>query len=237
MQTWQLVEQEFNNHGIDLGRLDFARDLVNPLRAKAFVQWLNNAKASRNAMFTLKDIKMLLTMNEDNPNTQTQINRLKGLFGTIDEVSQKIYDAYRARHMGQVVTQNQWILIDATMNECKKFDNMNLTDLLDSIDNLQSSLQAGSQIQAIENTLDSLRKKYKVDNRDIHKPNSEIKALSDAAQEAAFTLQRQLKEITSMMGTTPEARQIEQSLNRLNKEIANNRYYAGLLGFLSEALT
>lgn len=40
-----------------------------------------------------------------------------------------------------------------------------------------------------------------------------------------------------MMGTTPEARQIEQSLNRLNKEIANNRYYAGLLGFLSEALT
>lgn len=69
MQTWQLVEQEFNNHGIDLGRLDFARDLVNPLRAKAFVQWLNNAKASRNAMFTLKDIKMLLTMNENSPAT------------------------------------------------------------------------------------------------------------------------------------------------------------------------
>lgn len=237
MQTWQLVEQEFNNHGIDLGRLDFARDLVNPLRAKAFVQWLNNAKASRNAMFTLKDIKMLLTMNENSPATQTQINRLKGLFGNIDEVAQKIYDAYRARHMGQVVTQNQWILIDATMNECKKFNNMNLTDLLNSIDNLQSSLQAGSQVQAIEDTLESLRKRYKIDNRDIHKANSEIKSLSDAAQEAAFTLQRQLKEITSMMGTTPEARQIEQSLNRLNKEIANNRYYAGLLGFLSEALT
>lgn len=40
-----------------------------------------------------------------------------------------------------------------------------------------------------------------------------------------------------MLGSTPEAKQIEQSLNRLNKEIANNRYYAGLLGFLSEALT
>lgn len=76
------------------------------------------------------------------------------------------------------------------MNECKKFNNMNLTDLLDSIDNLQSSLQAGSQVQAIEDTLESLRKKYKIDNRDIHKANSEIKSLSDAAQEAAFTLQR-----------------------------------------------
>lgn len=74
------------------------------------------------------------------------------------------------------------------MNECKKFNNMNLTDLLDSIDNLQSSLQAGSQVQAIEDTLESLRKKYKIDNRDIHKANSEIKSLSDAAQEAAFTL-------------------------------------------------
>lgn len=237
VQTWQLVEQEFKNHGIDLGRLDFARDLVNPLRAKPFIQWLNNVKASRNAMFTLKDIKMLLTMNENSPTTQTQINRLKGLFGNIDEVAQKIYDAYRARHVGQVVTQSQQALIDATMNECKKFNNMNLADLLNSIDNLQSSLQAGSQVQAIENTLESLRKKYKIDNRDIHRVGSEIKSLSDAAQDAAFTLQRQLNGMTSTTGITPETRQMEQVLNRLNNEIANNRYYAGLLGFLSEALT
>lgn len=92
--------------------------------------------------------------------------------------------------MGQVVTQNQWILIDATMNECKKFNNMNLTDLLDSIDSLQSSIQSSSETQAIEDTLESLRKKYKIDNRDIHKANSDIKSLSDVAQEAAFTLQR-----------------------------------------------
>ena len=237
VQTWQLVQQEFNNNSIDLDRLDFARDIVNPLRAKQFVQWLNNSRATRNSLLTLKDIKILLTMNENSPAAQTQINRLKQMFGSIDEVSQKIYDAYRARHMGQVVTQNQWLLIDATMNECKKLNNMNLTNLADSIDNLQSSIQGSSEVQAIEDTLESLRKKYKIDNRDIHKANSEIKSLSDAAQEAAFTLQRQLREITSMLGTTPEARQIEQSLNRLNREIASNRYYAGLLGFLSEALT
>lgn len=140
VQTWQLVQQEFNNNGIDLGRLDFARDLVNPLRAKQFVQWLNNSRATRNSLLTLKDIKMLLTMNENSPAAQTQINRLKQMFGSINEVSQKIYDAYRARHMGQVVTQNQWLLIDATINECKKLNNMNLTDLADSIDNLQSSI-------------------------------------------------------------------------------------------------
>lgn len=237
VQTWQLVQQEFNNNGIDLGRLDFARDIVNPLRAKQFVQWLNNSRATRNSLLTLKDIKMLLTMNENSPAAQTQINRLKQMFGSIDEVSQKIYDAYRARHIGQVVTQNQWLLIDATMDECKKLNNMNLTNLANSIDSLQSSIQGSSEVQAIEGTLESLRKKYKIDNRDIYKANSEIKSLSDAAQEAAFTLQRQLREITSMLGTTPEARQIEQSLNRLNREIASNRYYAGLLGFLSEALT
>ena len=237
VQTWQLVQQEFNNNGIDLNRLDFARDIVNPLRTKQFVQWLNNSRATRNSLLTLKDIKILLTMNENSSAAQTQINRLKQMFGSIDDVSQKIYDAYRARHMGQVVTQNQWLLIDTTINECKKLNNMNLTSLANSIDNLQSSIQGSSSVQAIEDTLESLRKKYKIDNRDIHKANSEIKSLSDAAQEAAFTLQRQLREITSMLGTTPEARQIEQSLNRLNREIASNRYYAGLLGFLSEALS
>lgn len=237
VQTWQLIQQTFNNHGIDLSNLDFARDIVNPLRAKQFVQWLNNNGVTRNAMLTLKDIKMLLTMNENSPTTSTQINRLKSMFGNIDDVAQKIYDAYRARHMGQVVTQNQFILIDSTMTNCKKLNGMDFAGLLDAMDNLQSNLQAGSQIQAIEDTLDSLRKKYKIDNRDIHKASSEIKSLSDAAQEAAFTLQRQLREITSMMGTTPEAKQVEASLNRLNKEIASNRYYAGLLGFLQEALT
>lgn len=131
---------------------------------------------------------MLLTMNENSPAAQTQINRLKQMFGSIDEVSQKIYDAYRARHIGQVVTQNQWLLIDATMDECKKLNNMNLTNLANSIDSLQSSIQGSSEVQAIEGTLESLRKKYKIDNRDIYKANSEIKSLSDAAQEAAFTL-------------------------------------------------
>lgn len=236
-KSWALVEQAFFNNGIDLDSISFARNLVNPLRAKQFVEWLKNNRVTRNNLLTLQDIKMYLTMNENLPATKTQIDRLKTMFGTIDEVSQKIYDAYRARHMGQVVTQAQWMLIDSTMTECKKLNGMDVQTLLDDINDLQDNLRASSESQAVEDTLETLRKKYKVDNQEMHRVGNEINSLSDAAQEAAFTLQRQLSKLTAEMGPTAQGQQIEQALNRLTRELANNRYYSGLLGFLSEALT
>lgn len=236
-KSWDLVQQTFSKYGIDIDSLDFVRDLVNPLQIKSYVQWLRNNQATRNNIMTLQDIKMYLTMNENIPSMKSQIDRLKTMFGSIDEISQKIYDAYRARRGQSTVTASQFALMDATITDCKKLGGLDIKALLDNINDLQDNLRDNSDAQAIENTLDNLRKKYRVDSAELHQSGNEIKSLSDAAVEASYTLKRELDQLMSKVGPTAEGKKIEASLNRLTREIANNRYYTGLLGFLSEALT
>jgi hypothetical protein len=226
---WDALEQAFNTVGVDLNSFDFNRALVNANNGSNFLNWLENLKGTRNDLYTQKDIRTLLALGENS----TQVQRLKQMFGSMDDVAAKVYDAF---HRGQGYTQSQLSLMNSAMDECKKLQGLDLVTLRQEVDNEEDILTQSSPEADIKTTLEELNKKYDIDFNEIHRKGEKIRQLSHAAADAAVTLQRQLKRLKAEQGVTAETKQLEASINRLTKEIANQRYYFGVMGFLNDAL-
>lgn len=228
--VWDVMEQAFANVGIDVNNFDFNRGLVNANNGRNFLSWLENLRGTRNDLYSQKDVRTILALDENS----SQVQRLKTMFGTIDDVAAKVYDAF---HRGrQNYTQGQLTLMNAAMDNCKNMQGLDLYSLRQQVDQVGGDMDFNSSEAEIQATLEDLNKKYDLDINEIHRKGQKIKQLSHAAADAAFTLQRQLKKLKSEQGVTPEARQLETSINRLTREIANQRYYSGVMGFLSDAL-
>lgn len=228
--VWDVMEQAFANVGIDVNNFDFNRGLVNANNGRNFLSWLENLMGTRNDLYSQKDVRTILALDENS----SQVQRLKTMFGTIDDVAAKVYDAF---HRGrQNYTQGQLTLMNAAMDNCKNIQGLDLYSLRQQVDQVEGDIDFNSSEAEIQATLEDLNKKYDLDINEIHRKGQKIKQLSHAAADAAFTLQRQLKKLKSEQGVTPEARQLETSINRLTREIANQRYYSGVMGFLSDAL-
>lgn len=228
--VWDVMEQAFANVGIDVNNFDFNRGLVNANNGRNFLSWLENLRGTRNDLYSQKDVRTILALDENS----SQVQRLKTMFGTIDDVAAKVYDAF---HRGrQNYTQGQLTLMNAAMDNCKNMQGLDLYSLRQQVDQVEGDMDFNSSEAKIQATLEDLNKKYDLDINEIHRKGQKIKQLSHAAADAAFTLQRQLKKLKSEQGVTPEARQLETSINRLTREIANQRYYSGVMGFLSDAL-
>lgn len=228
--VWDVMEQAFANVGINVNSFDFNRGLVNANNGRNFLSWLENLKGTRNDLYSQRDVRTILTLDENS----SQVQRLKTMFGTIDDVAAKVYDAF---HRGkQNYTQGQLALMNAAMDNCKNMQGLDLYSLRQQVDQVEGNMNFNSSEAEIQATLEDLNKKYDLDINEIHRKGQKIKQLSHAAADAAFTLQRQLKKLKSEQGVTPEARQLETSINRLTREIANQRYYSGVMGFMSDAL-
>lgn len=228
--VWDVIEQAFANVGIDVNSFDFNRGLVNANNGRNFLSWLENLRGTRNDLYSQKDVRTILALDENS----SQVQRLKTMFGTIDDVAAKVYDAF---HRGrQNYTQGQLTLMNAVMDNCKNMQGLDLYSLRQQVDQAEGNMDFNSSEAEIQATLEDLNEKYDLDINEIHRKGQKIKQLSHAAADAAFTLQRQLKKLKSEQGITPEARQLETSINRLTREIANQRYYSGVMGFLSDAL-
>lgn len=226
---WSEVEQAFSNIGIDINSFDFNRGLVNANNSINLVNWLNNLQRTRNDLFTLKDVRTILAMDE----SSSQVQRLVQKYGTIDEAANNIYNGL---HNRGAYTPMEIALFNATMDNCKKVQGLDVAALKQSVEQVKGNLDASSEAAAIQTTLEDLNKKYDIDFHEIHRKDTEIRQLSHAAADAAVTLQRQLKKLKAEQGVTPEAKRLETSVTRLMREIANKRYYTGVMGFLSEAL-
>lgn len=229
--VWNVMEQAFANVGIDINNFDFNRNLVNANNGKNFMSWIENLKGTRNDLYSLKDVRTILAMDENS----SQVQRLKTMFGTIDEVADKIYDAF---HRGrQNYTQGQLTLMNSAMDQCKTLQGLDITALRQQVDQVEGNIDATSSEAEVQTILEDLDKKYDIDIHEIHRKLGEpIKNLSHAASDAVYTLKRQLNKIKSEKGITTEAQNLESTINRLTKEIANKRYYIGVMGFLDHAL-
>lgn len=228
--VWNVMEQAFANVGVDINSFDFNRSLVNANNGKNFMSWIENLRGTRNDLYSLKDVRTILAMDE----SSSQVQRLKTMFGTLDDVADKVYDAF---HRGrQNYTQGQLTLMNAAMNQCKTLQGLDIAALRQQVDQVESNISSNSSEAEIQATLEDLNKKYNIDINEIHRKGMDIEKLSDAAADAAFTLQRQLKKLKSEQGVTPEVIQLKASIDRITREIANQRYYSGVMGFLSDAL-
>ena len=228
LQQWDILKQAINSIGIDIESADLNKSVYNATNARNAVQQMHNVQLTDNKYLDRKEIKDLLVFNE----SSTQVQRLKQMFGTLDEVAQKIYDSYRTGG----VTPSQRTLIDATLANCKKYNGLDVNAVLNQIEGVEQAI-GNTEEGKIEDTIKSLNKKYNLDFNEIVLVGNNIRSLSQAASEAAVTLQRQLKKMKAEQGVTPETTRLEQSLHTLMREINNNRYYMGILGFLSEAST
>lgn len=230
--VWGVMEQAFANAGLDINSFDFNKELVNANRGREFLGWLENIRGSiRNDLFSQKEVRTILALDENS----TQVQRLKQMFGTMDDVAARVYDAF---HRGRAsYTQGQLTLMESAMNDCKSVPGVDVTALRQQVDQVEGGLDSNSREVEVQATLDDLNQKYDINFNEIHRKDRKIRQLSHAAADAAVTLQRQLKRLKAEQGVTPEARQLEASINRLTREIANQRYYSGVMGFLSGALT
>lgn len=228
--VWGVMEQAFANVGIDINGFDFNRSLVNANNGKNFLNWIENLRGTRNDLYSQRDVRTILALDENS----SQVQRLKTMFGTIDKVAAKVYDAF---HRGrQNYTQDQLTLMNAAMDNCKNIQGLDMSLLKQQVNQIESDIDANNPESGIQSTLEDLDRKYDLDVNEIHRKGEEIKQLSHAAADAAFTLQRQLKRLKSEQGITTETRQLEASVNRLVREIANKRYYSGVMSFLNDAL-
>lgn len=228
LQQWDILKQAINSIGIDIESADINKSVYNATNARYAVQQMHNIQLTDNKYLDRKEIKDLLVFNE----SSTQVQRLKQMFGTLDEVAQKIYDSYRTGG----VTPSQKTLIDATLVNCKRYNGLNVDAVLNQIESVEQAI-GNTEEGKIEDTIKSLNRKYRLDFNEIVLVGNNIRSLSQAASEAAVTLQRQLKKMKAEQGVTPETTRLEQSLHTLMKEINSNRYYMGILGFLNEAST
>ena len=228
LQQWDILKQAINSIGIDIESADINKSVYNATNARYAVQQMHNIQLTDNKYLDRKEIKDLLVFNE----SSTQVQRLKQMFGTLDEVAQKIYDSYRTGG----VTSSQKALIDATLANCKKYNGLDVNAVLNQIESVEQAI-GNTEEGKIEDTIKSLNKKYNLNFNEIVLVGNNIRSLSQAASEAAVTLQRQLKKMKAEQGITPETTRLEQSLHTLMKEINSNRYYIGILGFLNEAST
>lgn len=228
LQQWDILKQAINSVGVDIESADLNKSVYNATNAKNAIQQMHNIQLTDNKYLDKKEIKDLLVFNE----SSTQVQRLKQMFGTLDEVAQKIHDSYRTGG----VTSSQKALIDSTLTNCKKYNGLDVNAVSNQIDSVEQAI-GNTEEGKIEDTIKSLNKKYNLDFNEVVLVGNNIRSLSQAASEAAVTLQRQLKKMKAEQGVTPETTRLEQSLHTLMKEINSNRYYIGILGFLNEAST
>lgn len=226
LQQWDILKQAINSIGIDIESADINKSVYNATNARNAIHQMRNIQLTDNKYLDRKEIKDLLVFNE----YSTQVQRLKQMFGTLDEVAQKIYDSYRTGG----VTSSQRALIDSTLTNCKKYNGLDVNAVSNQIESVEQAI-GNTEEGKIEDTIKALNRKYNLDFNEIVLVGNNIRSLSQAASEAAVTLQRQLKKIKAEQGITSETTRLEQSLHTLMKEISSNRYYAGILGFLSEA--
>lgn len=227
MQIWDAVKHVFNGIGIDITSPDIDKELVNAVRGEAFVQWLHNTQRTSNNVIPRNHIKILLQISE----SIQPVQRLKQIFGDLDAVADKIYEAYRVRG---AVTTNQFTLIDHAMNLCKQYNGLDLNALEQQVASIKQ-VESTSPEASLQQIIDDLHKQYNINVDEIHLQGEKIKSLKDAAAEAAVTLQRQLREIQDRLGPTAEAKTVEQALTAITRDIQSNKYYVGVLKFLQEA--
>lgn len=239
LAMWGVIEQAFAGIGIDVNGFDFNKNLVNANNSKGFLSWLKNLEGTRDGLYSQMDIRTILAMDENS----SQVQRLKRMFGTIDEVAEKIYDAF---HSGtHNYTQDQLNLMHSAIYNCKKVQGLDLVSLQQQVDQVEGSTTVNSILTSditlseedISKTLKELDEKYNISFNEMHRKRDRITQLSHAAEDAAFTLKRQLRKLKAKEGVTSEVKDLESLTIKLTREVANKKYYSGIMGFLGHALS
>lgn len=226
--AWNVYKQVFNGIGIDIENMpSYLNDTFNAFN-DTLVKQLQVLKLIAIDNAYKKDALILFNLD---PNS-AHIQRLINSFGSIEAAAQALDDI---NHGSNSYTTGQKVLLKRAFNHCQQMQGLNLDDLSNQIDQMTLQVITSSPEENILHTLHVLNKKYKIDINEIHRISEEIHTLSQAATDAAFVLQRKVRELERQQGSNAEGKRIESIVNRILKELDNKRYYRGVLDFLDES--
>lgn len=228
LKVWEVYKQAFKAAGVDIEQMPAEVQSTFSANNTYLAQQLINFKYTRVSDLYKKDALILLGVNAHLPQVQRLINE----FGSIEEAAQFIDDVNRDV---KTPTTEQKHLVNNAVTEAKKFKNLDLNALKQQVDTMMQNVVESSPEGAIRETLHKLYKQYKINVDEIHKINSNVDSLSDAATEALYVLQRQVRQLEKERGNNEEGKRLSRTINQLMREIDSKKYYLGITQFLGEA--
>ena len=228
LQAWELYRNTFNNIGVDIETLpEEVRNIFNANNL-TLAQDLLNLKNSRINYLYKDNALVLFNLYASSP----QVQRLVGSFGSLDAAAEAVSNVNHG--VGNYSSAQLRLLVNA-VNYALQFNGLNLNALKQQVDQLVGQITSSSPEELVRNTLHKLNKKYKIDINEIHRTTDKIKTLSDAVAESIFVLERQIREIEKNEGSVDEAKRLHEIKDSLLKELANKKYYSGILKMMNKA--
>ena len=228
LKIWEAEKQVFAAVGINIENMpQEIRNIFTPTNT-SLVSYLQNLQ--RITIGNMFKTDALLLFNMD-PNS-AEVTRLIQNFGSIDAAAEALNNI---NHGIGNYTNGQKTLLARAITKCKQYKGIDLDALKTQVNQMSQQVIQSSPEEAVRQTLHQLNKKYKIDINEIHRIGNIINTLSEAATDAAVTIQRQIRQLEKQQGNNAEGRRLEGILNQLMNELANKKYYSGILNFLSEA--
>lgn len=230
LQSWDIYKQVFNKVGVDITSLP--QELNNVFNALniGLGQYLKNLSNVSPDNLYKKDALILFNLNPTSQHTQNIIKE----FGSIENAAQALDDF---NHGSISLTNPQKILLKRAISDAEKLHGIDMDAVITQVKQAGKKLYAYSPEQDAKEELRILNRKYKIDINEEHRTADKIRTLSEAAEDAAFVLQRQIRKLEKEKGNNAEGKRLEITLNKLLEELANKKYYSGILNFLGEAST
>lgn len=228
LKIWDIYKQVFNAKGVDITAMPQELQSVFNALNTGLGQYLKNLAGVDIGNLYKRDAMILFSLSPNSPHVKRIINA----FGSIENAAQALDDF---NHGAQNLTGPQQVLMMRAINDAKKFQGINMDDLIHQVRDVISTTAMHSPEEDIKDELRRLDKKYKTEKNEIHRTSAKIRTLSDVAADAAVTLQRQIRQLEKERGNNTEGRRVESILNKLMKELENKKYYSGVLNFLGEA--
>lgn len=230
LKIWDVEKQAFAAVGIDIENIpQEVKGVFTPTNAN-LVSYLQNLQRVSIGNLYKKDAVLLFNIDP----SSAEVRRLIQNFGSIDAAAEALNNI---NHGIGNYSNGQKTLLARAINHCKKYKGVDLDALKTQVDQMSQQVIQSSPEEAIANTLKQLNKKYKIDINEIHRIGNKINTLSEAATDAAFAIQRKIRELEKQQGNNTEGKRLEGVLNQLMAELANKKYYSGVLNFLGEAQT
>lgn len=239
LRIWDIYKQVFNTKGIDIENVpQEAKELISAMNPDLIQQLINLKKYIRFNDIYKKDALVLFALNG---NTK-QVKDLIQAFGSLDAAAQAINDYNINR---RTLTPHEKNLFLQAVNKAKDFNGIDLNDLRKQIDDMSDQVVKQSPEEQVRLELHKLNKKYKINALEYHRIDNKIKSLSEAAQEVALNLERQIRllkdektnDTQKRNANIAEGRKLTKNLTNLYKEIQAGKYYSGILDFLGETNT
>ena len=228
LKIWDVYKHAFQAVGVDIEAMP--QELSNIFSAynDSLVNHLQNLQRISIDYIYRRDALTLFNLAPNSPH----VARLISNFGSLENAAQAMDDI---NHGVGNYTNGQKTLLARAITDAKRMQGIDLNALANQVDSMSQQIISQSPEEAIKQTLHQLNKKYKIGINEIHRVSEDINTLSDAAADAAITLQRQIRKLEKEKGNNVEGKRLEGILNKLMKELENKKYYSGILNFLSEA--